>query len=123
MSFVSEEIIDNLEKFSQKDIDLFDLGIVKVDDTGKVILYNKYEGELGETNLSEAEGKNFFTDVAPCTNNRLIKGKFLTGVANGELDIELAYTFTYKIQPTNVLIRLYHDKNSKSNWIFILRDD
>ena len=57
--------------------------------------------------MSAAEGRNFFTQVAPCTNNRLMFGKFKDGVSKGELDSEFNYTITYKMKPTNVQIRLY----------------
>ena len=29
------------------------------------------------------------------------------------------YVFTYKMKPTNVMIHLYHDPSSKTNWIFV----
>jgi photoactive yellow protein len=66
-----------------------------------------------------AEGKNFFTQVAPCTNNRLVFGRFKEGVGKGELDAEFNYTFTYKMKPTNVTIRLLRHAPSRSNWVLV----
>jgi photoactive yellow protein len=65
-------------------------------------------------------GKNFFTQVAPCTNNRLFFGRFKDGVSAGELDTEFNYTFTYKMKPTNVVIRLLRD-GSSTNWVFVAK--
>lgn len=119
MSFVSQDTLAKLGKLSRDEADKTEFGIVKVDTTGKVLLYNQYESKLAGVAPSQAEGRNFFTDIAPCTNNKLFMGRFLQGVEKGELDASFNYTFTYKMKPTNVQIRLFHDKSSKSNWIFV----
>lgn len=119
MSFASQELISKLSQLSREDADKAQHGIVKVDSTGKILLYNHYESVLAGVASSSAEGRNFFTEIAPCTNNRLFMGRFLQGVEKGELDASFNYTFTYKMKPTNVSIRLLHDKASKTNWIFV----
>ncbi|MBC7465921.1 MAG: photoactive yellow protein [Bdellovibrio sp.] len=119
MSFVTEEIITKLGTLTREEADRAEYGLVKVDPTGKILLYNHYESKLAGVAPSAAEGRNFFKDIAPCTNNRLFMGRFLQGVEKGEIDTSFNYTFTYKMKPTNVLIRLLHDKASKTNWIFV----
>lgn len=119
MSFVNSDVLTKLGSISREEADRADYGIVKVDSTGKIVLYNHYESRLAGVAPSQAEGRNFFTEIAPCTNNKLFMGRFLQGVEKGELDVAFNYTFTYKMKPTNVAIRLFHDKASKSNWIFV----
>jgi len=119
MSFVTAEIGANLATLSRGEADLADFGIVKVDDTGKIELYNKYEADLAGVTPAVAEGRNFFTEIAPCTNNKLFYGRFQNGVAADELDAEFNYTFTYKLRPTNVAIHMKRDKATGSNWIFV----
>jgi len=119
MSFVTAEIDSSLATLSREQADMADFGIVKVDDEGKIELYNKYEAELAGVTSAAAEGRNFFTEIAPCTNNKLFYGRFQNGVAADEMDAEFNYTFTYKLQPTNVAIHLKRDKASKSNWVFV----
>ena len=119
MSFVNQDLISKLAQLSREDADRAEHGVVKVDGTGKVLLYNHYESHLAGVAASAAEGRNFFTEIAPCTNNRLFMGRFLQGVEKGELDATFNYTFTYKMKPTNVAIRILHDKTSKTNWIFV----
>ncbi len=63
--------------------------------------------------------RNFFTQVAPCTNNRLNFGKFKDGVANGVLDTEFNDTCTYKMKPTNGRIRLLRQTPSATNWVLV----
>ena len=119
MSFVTSEINASLATLSRETADAADFGIVKVDDEGKIELYNTYEAELAGVSPATAEGRNFFTEIAPCTNNKLFHGRFKAGVEADELDAEFNYTFTYKLRPTNVAIHLKRDKDSKSNWVFV----
>lgn len=119
MSFVGPEIMSKLGNLTRSDVDTVPYGVVKVDTAGKIQLYNRYESDLAGVAVNSAEGKNFFTDIAPCTNNKLFFGKFKAGVEAGELNSMFNYTFTYKMKPTNVAIHLVHDKASKTNWIFV----
>ncbi len=119
MEDFAKGILYNLGYISRDQADGANFGIVKVDDHGQILLYNRYESELAGVTVATAEGKNFFTQVAICTNNRLFYGKFKDGVASGHLDVSFNYVFTYKMKPTNVIIQLYRDQASSTNWIFV----
>ena len=119
MEDFAKGILYNLGYLSRDQADAAQFGIVKVDDQGQILLYNRYESELAGFPVASAEGKNFFTQVAICTNNRLFFGKFKDGVASGHLDVSFNYVFTYKMKPTNVIIQLYRDQASSTNWIFV----
>jgi photoactive yellow protein len=123
MSFVSDDVLNEIPSMDAGDLDELDFGAVKVDDEGVVEEYNQYESEMAGVEPDEAKGNNFFTEVAPCTNNQLFYGAFQDGVEEGELDQEMDYTFTYKMDPTNVKIRLYHDQDSETNWVFVKKKD
>ncbi|MGE8723158.1 PAS domain-containing protein [Leptospira terpstrae] len=117
--FIDPNILGKLGTLTQAEADAAAFGIVKVDGNGKILLYNKYESELANVHIQTAVGKNFFTEVAICTNNRIFYGRFKEGMLTGDLDIAFNYVFTYKMKPTNVVIHLYHDKTSDTNWIFV----
>jgi len=119
MSFVPGHILEQLPQMNRSDFDAQSFGVVQVDDAGVIKLYNKYESDLVSVPVSSAEGRNFFTQVAVCTNNRLVFGKFKEGVAAGRLDHEFNYTFTYKTKPTNVQIHMYRHNASRTNWVFV----
>jgi photoactive yellow protein len=121
MSIATTSEIREFGKMSQAQLDTLAFGVIQVDDEGIVKSYNKYESELGNTPIPEALGKNFFTQVAPCTNNRLIYGKFKDGIAANQLESEVGYVFTYKIKPVNVTVQMYRDNLSKTNWILVKR--
>lgn len=119
MSFVPSQVISSLQSLSPSSADSQPFGIVQVDDNGNITLYNKWEADLAGIAQASAHGKNFFTQIAPCTNNRLVHGKFKDGVAKGDMDSEFGYTFTYKMKPTNVTLRLYRHQASGTNWVFV----
>jgi photoactive yellow protein len=121
MSFVEPSVMSSLDVLSRDQANAIPYGVVRVDDSGTVQLYNRWESEMAGVAVATAEGKNFFTQVAPCTNNRLFFGRFKDGVAKGELDAEFNYTFTYKMRPTNVSIRLFRHASSRSNWVFVTK--
>lgn len=113
------ELLERLPTLRPDELDALPFGVVQVDDAGVIEFYNKFESELANVPRERAEGRNFFTQVAPCTNNRLIHGRFQQGVASGELDVCLPYTFTYKMRPTNVRIHLYRDGQTETNWVLV----
>lgn len=119
MSIVNESVLQKLPSLSAAELDALSIGVVKVDDQGVIQMYNKEEGRIGNVNPASVIGKNFFTQVAPCTNNRLFFGKFKEGVSKGSLAFSMPYTFTYKIKPTNVMIQMYRDPNTSSNWVLV----
>jgi photoactive yellow protein len=121
MSIAATTEIREFGKMSQSQLDALGFGVIQVDDSGTVKSYNKYESELGNTPIAEAIGKNFFTQVAPCTNNRLIFGKFKDGVAANNMDLEVGFVFTYKIKPVSVTIQMFRDTLAKTNWILVKR--
>jgi len=95
-------------------------GIIRIDDDGVVQFYNRYESELSGVDPEDAVGRNFFTQLAPCSNNRVFLGRFQRGLQTGDLDERFTYTFTYKMRPTLVDIRLYRD-DAGNNWILVKR--
>ncbi len=117
--FVPPEIIDGVALMNRSQADSCDFGVIKVDDSGKILLYNRYEAELADVTPAVAEGRSFFTEIAPCTNNALFFGQFKKGVAEGDLNMLFSYTFTYKMRPTKVKVQLFRDPDSKTNWVFV----
>lgn len=123
-TFVPQKLIDNLDVLTASQADKIPFGVVKLDDQGNIEIYNKYNyDEFADFGNMNVIGKNYFTDVAPCANNFIFSGRFKRGVQSGSLDHEFEYCFTYKLMPTDVRVRLYRDKDSGSNWIFVKKMD
>lgn len=116
MSFAN---VAALPSMTPHEADAQPYGIIKVDENGVIQLYNRWESNMAGVSPDRAVGKNFFTQIAPCTNNRLVYGRFKSGAASGNLDVEFNYTFTYKMRPTNVRIHLYHHAGTGTNWVLV----
>ncbi|MEM7674655.1 MAG: PAS domain-containing protein [Myxococcota bacterium] len=119
MSFVPQDVINQLGNLSQSEADGLPFGVIKVDNDGVVSIYNQWESKMAGVAKDQAVGQNFFKEVAPCTNNRLVYGRFKKGVESGLLDSVVPYTFTYRMNPTNVDLHLYRDTTSETNWVFV----
>jgi photoactive yellow protein len=109
---------ERLKELSRDALDALDFGVIEVDDDGVVQFFNRYESQMSGVAPETATGKNFFTEVAPCSNNRLFVGRFKKGLRRGELDERFTYTYTYKMSPTLVDVRLYRDEDDR-NWILV----
>lgn len=119
MGFVAEEIVSSLANLTKEEVDDFNHGAIKLDKNGNILIYNKRESEIAGVPVENAVGKNFFTEVAPCTNNKLFFGKFQKGIENGELNESFNFTFTYKMTPTSVGIHMVKTSNDDATWVFI----
>jgi photoactive yellow protein len=118
LAFDDEEVGEALHHADEEILNAAPFGIIEIDDEGVVQFYNRYESNLSGVPPEEACGTNFFTELAPCSNNPLFWGRFKEGVEEGDLDEHFTYTFTYKMRPTLVDVRLYRDQ-AGNNWIMI----
>ncbi|MEM1205596.1 MAG: photoactive yellow protein, partial [Acidobacteriota bacterium] len=66
-------------------------------------------------------GRNFFTEVAPCTNVQEFAGRFREGVAKGDLNHVFPYIFSFEMDPTQVWVRLFYSESTESAWVFVTR--
>lgn len=116
LQFEDEDLGEKLQHASEEQLNEASFGVIQVDDEGRVEFFNEYESDLSGMDPEEVQGQNFFTQVAPCTNNRLFRGRFKKGVGRGDLNETFTYTYTYKMRPTLVDVHLYRDE-SGTNWI------
>lgn len=106
-----------LNGLTPSQLDALPYGAVRLDDNGVVKFFNRYESELGGIPAQAAVGKNFFTEIAPCTNNKVFRGCFAKAIAVGNADALFSYTFTYKMRPTEVDVHVHRAQGS--NWVLI----
>jgi len=109
----------DLPGLSAGELDALPFGVVQLDDDARIVQYNAYEERFANRRREDVVGRNFFTEVAPCTNNQLLYGRFRDGVAAGAMDFELDYTFTYKMRPRVVGLHLLRDPDTGTNWLLV----
>ena len=102
IDFSSKDLFTWLDNQDNAIFDELPFGVVKMDLSGIVIYYNKQESMITGVDPAMAKGKNFFVQIAPCTNNFMVAEKYKLA----ELDEEFDYLFTYATTPTKVRLRL-----------------
>jgi photoactive yellow protein len=112
--------LERLDTFSGEQLNALSVGAFCLDDDGTVRRANRaalhWPGLRFET-PSALEGRNFFFDLAPATNNPPFRGRFLRGVREGELDTRFPYTYVTRDVPlTGLVVHLYRS-GASSTWV------
>jgi len=63
-------------KLSPAELDALPYGLICLDAEGRVVHYNDTESRMARLPKGKVIGRNFFTDVAPCTRVREFEGQF-----------------------------------------------
>jgi photoactive yellow protein len=109
----------SIDSLSTVELDSLPFGVIQLDRTGKILKYNDYESKLAGIKVSNAIGKNFFTELAPCTDVQAFRGHFTEGVDKKELYVTFQYHFSFKKNPRDVTVTLFYSKITESTWVFI----
>lgn len=115
-----EAIVAELGRMSTADFDALPFGAIQLDREGNVLLYNKAEEQLAGRRREDVIGRNFFTEVAPCTRVRRFLGAFQAGIERRELNEVFDFTFKFPEAAREVRIRMiYSDAPRPGVWIFV----
>lgn len=106
--------IDDLDGADTSALNSEGFGIVKMAHDGSVTDYNDWQSKFTGMSKDAVMGKHFFTQVAPCTNNFMVGQKY---DSNDTLDESIDYTFTLKMSPTPVKLRML--KGSGAQYLLV----
>jgi len=115
-SFSDPASFDRLDQTDAKAFDELEFGAIAVRRNGIVERFNALEMRRSGLRAADVVGKNFFSEVAPCTNNSVIGGRLLHDEI---LDTELDYIFTYRLIPTKVRLRLLKRPSSALMYLLV----
>ena len=121
IEFGKDDIENALRNISDDQLNRLAFGAIQLDAAGKILQYNATEGSITGRDPKAVIGKNFFTDVAPCTNTKAFKGVFDAGVKSGALNTMIEYVFDYNMAPTRVKVHLKKALVGESFWVFVKR--
>lgn len=107
------------DQMPEEQLDALPFGAIQLDMDGKVLKYNDYESRLAGVQKTSAVGKNFFTEVAPCTNVKEFYGRFKAGVEKKSLHEKFRYHFSFKRNPLDVTVTLFYSDITRSVWVFV----
>ena len=93
-------------------------GIIGLDRSGIVEVYNATEARMAGLAPDTVLGASFFNAVAQCMNNFLVAQRFED---EAELDAVIPFTLTLRMRPTPVRMRLLASASSPLRYILIER--
>jgi photoactive yellow protein len=113
------EVLDVVEHLQRDELDYLPYGMIQLDATGRVLAYNAVESRLASLPQAEAIGKQFFTEIAPCTRVQEFYGRFKEGVIHESLDTTFRFHFAFKQHPRDVTVRLIYSKRTRTVWVLV----
>ena len=120
-AFGKTDVENVLAKMTDSQLNKLAFGAIELDAAGKVLKYNAVEGAITGRDPKAVIGKNFFTEVAPCTNRPEFKGVFDAGVRAKNLNTMFEYVFDHLMKPTKVKIHMKQAILGQSFWVFVKR--
>jgi photoactive yellow protein len=103
VAFDTPGLFEWLESANDHDLDELSFGVIGLSANFVVVRYNAEEGRLSRLIPNRVIGRNFFTSVAPCTNNFMVAHRF---AVEPEIDDVINYVFTFSLAPIKVHLRL-----------------
>lgn len=104
-------------------LDELPFGVVCLASDGLILRYNVAEGRLARLDPSTVVGRNFFTDVAPCTYTEDFYGRFRS-FADGKTSgasLRFSYVFDFKFGAQNIEIELVRAPDAPRFYLLINR--
>jgi photoactive yellow protein len=111
---------DELSLLTAEQLDALPFGVIELAADGTILTYNAGEAELSGRKPEKVIGKNFFTDVAPCTAVRDFHGRFLDLIEHRAVNHEFDFVFTFD-PPVNVHITMLYEQEEKTVWVIVER--
>lgn len=121
LRFGLDDIDNVLAQMSDDELDNLPFGAIQLDLEGRVLAYNAVEEQISGRRADQVVGRDFFREIAPCTNTPDFYGKFEQGVRTGSLNQIFEYTFDYRMTPTKTKVHMKLSSKDGSCWIFVKR--
>jgi photoactive yellow protein len=111
--------LERIDRMSAAELDALPFGAIRLDREGTILSYNRTESKLTGRDPKRVVGRNFFTDVAPCTNVQAFAGRFREGVAGGDMHVIFPYRFDFQMAPRDVTVTLFYSRQTGTAWVFV----
>jgi photoactive yellow protein len=121
VTFEKSDIENVLENMTADQINELPFGAIELDQVGTILRYSTVEAEITGRDPETVIGKNFFTDVAPCTDTPRFRGEFERGVRDKHLETMFEYVFDYEMKPTKVKVHMRKGMMGDTYWVFVKR--
>jgi photoactive yellow protein len=115
----ADALLASADEMTPTELDALPYGMIQLDATGRILKYNAVESRLASLPQAQAIGKQFFTEIAPCTKVQAFYGRFREGVIHESLDATFQFHFAFKQHPRDVTVRLFYSRRTRSVWVMI----
>jgi photoactive yellow protein len=113
----------DLSRMTEGELDALPYGAIKLSPYGTVLGYNATEGRMTGRARERVLGRNFFLDVAPCTDVQEFRGRFVELAKESEISIFQEFSFEFPFDPPlRVSITLLRDRGDLSIWVLVEPD-
>lgn len=109
---------DELAQMTHKELDTLPYGVIELAADGTILSYNASESALSGRQPEKVIGKNFFTEVAPCTDVREFHGSFLDLIEYRAVNREFDFLFTFT-PPVRVHITMLYEQRGETVWVMV----
>jgi photoactive yellow protein len=106
-----------LAAMSDLELDALDFGVVEMDHECRVLRYNAPESQLSGLPPERVIGRQFFREVAPCSNNAHVAQRFEAAT----LDVTISYVLTLHMKAVPVLLRLLKEPDGNRMYFLVSR--
>lgn len=97
-----------VSRLSPNELDQLPYGLICLDAQGRVVHYNDTESRLARLPKERVIGRNFFTEVAPCTRVRAFEGQFFDLVRDSSRvrvrTFDFVFRFAHSEQHVTIVI-------------------
>jgi photoactive yellow protein len=116
-NFDTPQLAQAIERLTPDQIDELPYGVIQLDAHEIVVLLNKTEARQSGYENRPGRGRDFFTDVAPCMNNRFFKGRIDAAKRAGTLDIGFSFVGDFADAERELEVRIQSSRDG-GYWIF-----
>jgi photoactive yellow protein len=117
---VTKTPIQRVAALDTPSLDSLPYGVVQLDAEDRVISYNRVESDMARRSAETVLGRNFFEEVARCTNVQELAGSFKEARAagtNATKKLEFVFEFSFGRQLMD--IRLLYEADTAKSTILI----
>ena len=109
----------DLNRMTPEEFDALPYGAIRLDADNRVTVYNASEAELARRDRAATLGRNFFAEVAPCTDNPQFRGRLEALLSARGQTAAFEYRFLFPWGHRDVQIRLWVAAPDQ-RWIFVV---
>lgn len=116
--FGTDDAANILQREPQR-IDTLPYGAILLDRSGDIQRFNKVEATLSGLAEEKVLGRNFFSDIAPCSRNQPVYEHFKSFVSGQPVDAVIRYAIELPSRAYEVKVHI--KTQGKMCWLFLKR--